>query len=409
MNSMIVTRFAPSPTGHLHIGGARTALFSFLHAKHNNGKFLLRMEDTDMARSKTEFAESIVNDLKWLGLNWDNEEIPFQTQRMALYKPFEDFLIKKNFAYVNEGAIYLRGADDVEDFVILKSDGIPTFHFAVVIDDHLTGVTDVIRGVDHLTNTKKHLLIYKYLKLPAPKYFHVPLIVDENSQPLSKRRNDANVAYYKDNYYFPEAIINSLARMGWGYQNQEIFSIEELIRLFEIGKVTKSPAKLDLKKINWINAQYMKKANLADLEKFEFESVTKLIAKAKVDSHSQTLVGLLQQKAFGVKDLDDLCRPFVGNIEPQKPAQQEDADFILNNAEDILSVLNSIEDWSVIQIEQIMRNYINQKNIELKELAQVVRRALTNQDKSLDLFTLIFYVGKNEVVNRLRNVLNIIK
>ena len=398
---MITTRFAPSPTGNLHIGGARTALFSYLHARHNKGQFLLRMEDTDIARSSREYAKSIMEDLLWLGIEWDNPSVIFQSERQKVYEPYLQKLINKGYAYLKEGAYYLKGHADIEDFVIMKSDGLPTFHFAVVIDDHEMGVNTIIRGNDHLSNTGKHLLLYKYLELPEPKYFHLPLIVDENGQPFSKRRNDTNVFFYRDNYYFSAAVLNFLARLGWGYQNQEIFSKQELIDLFDIHKVSKNPAQLNAQKLNWLNTQYLKKASSDQLKGYPFGNLSQLLTLAAEDETKKQLLSQLQQKAYDLAELDKLTVPFLPGFGLEKQEVKDSSDALGENLEELITLFKGITEWSVKAIEENVNNWLVDRQLGLKLIATPLRKILTGQDKSLDLFSLLFYLGKAEVLKRL--------
>ncbi|OGI10696.1 MAG: hypothetical protein A2Y40_04340 [Candidatus Margulisbacteria bacterium GWF2_35_9] len=398
---MIITRFAPSPTGHLHIGGARTALFSYLYAKHCKGKFFLRMEDTDQERSKPEFAESIIQDLKWLGIVWDNDVIPYQSQRLTIYQKYLDELKENNFAYEKEGAYFLKGHEALEDFIIFKSSGMPTFHFAVVIDDHEMGVNTIIRGVDHLTNTDKHRHLYKCLGLPIPEYYHIPLIVDENSKPLSKRRNDSNMDYYRENHFFPEAVFNYFARLGWGYQNQEIFSKEELIELFDVKKTSKNPARFDPRKLSWVNIQYLKIASPDKIKIYGYQNINMLIKLSEKENTKKLLLNELQQKAISLQELNDMCRPFIDNKELDTTLFNEYGEFISAIIPDVIELVKNIASWSIDEINTDVHKFMDEKSLGMKEMAMPLRVILTGQKKSLDLNSILFYLGKDEVIDRL--------
>lgn len=404
---MIVTRFAPSPTGFLHIGGARTALYNYLYAKHMGGKFLLRMEDSDAARSKPEFAKGIMDGLSWLGIHWDNEEVPYQSKRLERYAFYINQLREKGVAYDKEGAVYLKGkaagpsGEEIPDFVIVKSDGMPIFHLAVVADDIDMGVNTIIRGVDHLTNTDKHKLIYDYLGVPHPSYYHVPLIVDENNQPLSKRRSDTNVEFYRDNDYLPEAVFNFLARLGWGYGNQEVFSLEELIAYFDVAKVSKNPAKLDLRKLGWLNIQYIKKAKMETLAKFDKPCLVATIDLIKIRPEMANCLHELQQKANDIAELDQLCIPFVSgaNIPTVQPDQLNPNAVVL--LPDLIARLNRLVEWTKETIEACFHDFTLQHELPMKELAPTIRLLCTGTTKSLDLYSLLFYLGPTVVTKRL--------
>ncbi len=309
-----VTRFAPSPTGYLHIGGLRTALFSWLTAKHNNGKFLLRIEDTDMARNSEEAKDAILKAFEWVGMSHDGEVV-YQSKRFDLYKTYIDQLLEEGKAYKcymskeelaalreeqmakkertrydgryrdftgtppegiapvirikapQEGRIsFVDGvkgefsvdATEVDDFVIARADGSPTYNFVVAIDDALMGLTDVIRGDDHLYNTPKQIVVYNALGFKIPNFYHVAMINNEQGKKLSKRDGATDVMEYKTMGYLPEALLNFLVRLGWSHGDQEIFSLEEMINLFDPNDINKSSSNYNLDKLLWLNAHYIK-------------------------------------------------------------------------------------------------------------------------------------------------------
>jgi len=323
---MTVTRFAPSPTGYLHIGGLRTALFSWLTAKHNNGTFLLRIEDTDMARNSEEAKDAILQAFEWVGMSYDGE-IVYQSKRFDLYKKYIDQLLEEGKAYKcymtkeeldalreeqmakkertrydgryrdftgtppegvdpvirikapQEGNICFTdgvkgemciAATEVDDFIIARADGTPTYNFVVAIDDALMGLTDVIRGDDHLYNTPKQIVVYKALGFKIPNFYHVAMINNEQGRKLSKRDGATDVMEYKSMGYLPEALLNFLVRLGWSHGDQEIFSIDEMIELFDPNDINKSSSNYNLDKLLWLNAHYIKntpKGKLAEMLK----------------------------------------------------------------------------------------------------------------------------------------------
>src|SRR5664280_2878338 len=315
MTTGIRTRFAPSPTGFLHIGGARTALFNWLFARHSGGEFVLRIEDTDQERSTDESTRAILDAMTWLGLNWD-EGPHFQAQRVDLHRQMVQKLIDENKAYFcictpeeleakrkqalatgrkpkydgtcrdkklskSAGSVVrFRGAqggvtivedlikgnisfnnDELDDLVIERSDGYPTYNFAVVIDDALMNITHVIRGDDHVNNTPRQILMYQALGFDVPKFAHVPMILGSDKARLSKRHGATSVMAYKEMGYLPEALVNYLVRLGWSHGDQEIFSLDELVSLFTLDSVGKSPAVFNPEKLLWLNAHYIKEAN----------------------------------------------------------------------------------------------------------------------------------------------------
>ena len=311
---MTITRFAPSPTGYLHIGGLRTALFSWLMARHNNGKFLLRIEDTDLSRNSNEALKAIIKAFDWVGLNYDGDVV-YQSQRFDIYQKYIQQLLDEGKAYKcymtkeeldklrneqmarGERARYdgryrdfdgtppegidpvirikapqsgtitfidgIKGeinidASEVDDFIIARADGTPTYNFVVAIDDALMGLTDVIRGDDHLYNTPKQLVVYNALGFEVPRFYHVAMINNEQGKKLSKRDGATDVMEYKTQGFLPEALLNFLVRLGWSHGDQEIFSIDEMIELFDPKDINKSASSYNLDKLLWLNSHYIK-------------------------------------------------------------------------------------------------------------------------------------------------------
>jgi len=294
---MIKTRFAPSPTGYLHIGGARTCLFNWLFARANKGKFILRIEDTDIERSKQEFLEEILESIKWLGMDWD--EIYFQSQRFPIYLEFAKELVKKDLAYYSEEgkAIILKvppkivdiediihgrirfDTSTIKDQVLIKSDQTPTYNFACVVDDAQLGITHVIRGDDHISNTPKQIVIYEALGFALPQFVHIPLILSSQGGRLSKRSGATSIREYRQMGFLPEAIVNYLTLLGWSPKdNREIISKEETIKIFSINEVNPTAAIFNMDKLRWINGVY--------------------IRNSKPEELAQLILGLLQQNNY---------------------------------------------------------------------------------------------------------------
>lgn len=281
MIKKIKTRLAPSPTGFLHIGTARTALFNYLFAKQNNGKFILRIEDTDQKRSKSKYEQDIKKNLKWLGLDWDEEYK--QSNRSDIYKKYLEKLIKQDKAYFKDSVIWFRAGDSkikfkdlirgslefdmalIEDFVIAKSLDGALYNFACVIDDFKMGITHVIRGEDHISNTPRQILIYKALNLQIPQFAHLPLMLNKDRSKLSKRHCDTALKDYKQDY-LPDALINYMALLGWNPGTpEEIFTKQELIKKFDLKRVHKGGAIFDIDRLNWVNSQYIKSLSNQEL------------------------------------------------------------------------------------------------------------------------------------------------
>ena len=312
----VAVRFAPSPTGFLHIGGARTAIFNYLFARRHKGKFYLRIEDTDIERSEKQYEEEIINSMKWLGMDYDGELI-YQTKRMDLYRTYIQKLLESGNAYycncskedleaerqkaleekrkpvynrkcrrdpVDKGVIRFKVPEtgqtvisdkvlgnitikheEIEDFVIARADGSPTYNFTVVVDDALMGITHVIRGDDHVNNTPKQILIYEALGLSLPIFVHVPMILGPDKTKLSKRHGATAVSSFRQMGYLPEALFNYLVRLGWSHGDQEIFSKDELVQLFDLDALGHSAAVLNMEKLNWLNAHYIKSMSAKDM------------------------------------------------------------------------------------------------------------------------------------------------
>ncbi len=460
---MVVTRFPPSPTGHLHLGGARTALFNWLFARHNKGKFVLRFEDTDRERSKKEYVDSILEALKWLGLNWD-EGPYFQSERLGIYKKYAQKLFEEGKAYYCEcskeilekkkkemmkkglkpkydgtcrdknlgpgegralrlkvpeiGEVVfedlLRGkivfpAEEIDDFIIVRSDGTPTYHFAVVIDDITMGITHVIRGDDHISNTPKQLLIYKALGVEPPKFAHIPMVLGSDGARLSKRHGAKSISEYKEAGFLPNALINYLARLGWGYGDQEYFTVEELIEKFDLKNVNLSPARFDQDKLLAINVYWIKNSESSyllehlkpflknyDLNKFSENYLFSAIETVK--TRSKTMVEMADMIKFYLVeeveyDLNGAKKFLVSEIKP-----------LLQKIADDFKDLPLDEQ----KLEEYFRNLAKESGIKLKNIAQAIRVALTGRTVSPGLFEIMRVLGKERVEKRLKRAIEFI-
>jgi len=461
---MVITRFPPSPTGHLHFGGARTALFNWLFARHNQGKFILRFEDTDRERSKPEYVKSIIEALKWLGLDWD-EGPYFQSKRLEIYQKYAQKLFEEGKAYYCEcskeilekkkkkmlekglkprydgtcreknlgpgegralrikapeiGEIVfedlLRGkiifpGEEIDDFIIMRSDGTPTYHFAVVIDDISMGVTHVIRGDDHISNTPKQLIIYKALSVEPPEFAHIPMVLGSDGARLSKRHGAKSILEYRDAGFLPKALLNYLARLGWGYGDQEYFTVEELIEKFDLKSINLSPARFDQNKLLAINAYWIKNSDNKyllehlkyflrnyDLNKFSEEYLLSAIETVK--TRSKTLVEMADMIKFYLLeeityDLDGAKKFLIPEIKP----------LLKKIAEDLKDL--PLEEK---KLEEYFRNLAEESGIKLKNIAQAVRVALTGKTVSPGLFEIIKVLGKERVEKRLKKAVDFIK
>jgi glutamyl-tRNA synthetase len=466
--SPIVTRFAPSPTGYLHIGGARTALFNWLYARGRGGKMLLRIEDTDRTRSTPEAIDAIFDGLKWLGLEWDGEPI-FQFQRAVRHREIAEALLAVGRAYrcyasqeelqqmrelarkegrpprydgrwrdrdpseapegvqpvirlkaPNEGETVIEDLvqgrvtwqnKDLDDLVLLRSDGTPTYMLGVVVDDHDMGVTHIIRGDDHLTNGARQAQIYDALAWPIPKMAHIPLIHGPDGAKLSKRHGALGVEAYRAMGYLPEAMRNYLVRLGWSHGDQEVFTTEELISLFDLNRVGRSAARFDFAKLENLNGLYIRNSSdefLVDaLEKFlpELPDGAALAPRFKeVRERILTIMPGLKERAKTLIELFDGARFLFA----ERPLKLEDkAKTILSlEARAILGraipVLETIE-WKSDSLDTAVRNLAERENVKLAAVAQPLRAALTGKSTSTGIFDVLTALGKDESLARLRD------
>lgn len=461
---MVRVRFAPSPTGHLHIGGARTALFNWLFARHHNGKFILRIEDTDRSRSTEEYIESIIESIKWLGLDWD--EGPFrQTDRMETYRTYAYKLLEEGKAYrcyctpeeleerrqkamkegkpprydrrcreiketldkpfairfkmpvEDETVVHDLVKGDVtfknielEDLVILRSDGTPTYNFCVVVDDYEMGITHVIRGEDHLNNTPKQIHIYHALGINPPNFAHIPMILGTDRARLSKRHGATSVLAYRDEGYLPEALVNFLARLGWSYGDQEIFTREELIKYFNLEQVGKANAVFNAEKLLWLNSEYIK---LTPEERL-FELVKPFLVnegylKENVDiKWACRAIKSLKERCRTLKELAHAMRYYLldyVDIEPKAKEKYINPETI-PIIKEITEKLAQLNDFTQDKIEKIFMDIVNERGLKLGQVAQPIRVVITGSTVSPGIYEVLEIVGKEKTLKRLRRIIN---
>jgi len=425
---MVRVRFAPSPTGNLHIGGSRTALFNWLFAQAQNGKFILRIEDTDQGRSKKEFVEEILYSLKWLGFNWD--ELYYQSQRFDRYRLYADKLLKSGLAYIEkspegkEAIIYkvparkikvndlIRGQIEfdsglIKDQVLLKSDGTPAYNFACVVDDAEMNITHIIRGDDHISNTPKQVILYEALGFQLPLFAHLPLILGIDGGRLSKRTGATAISDYRKMGYLSEALLNYLFLLSWAPgANRELISIKEAARLFDLKNVNKTAATFDLKKLDWINNQYLKNA---DPEKLADELIPLLEAKNYINkdnfdrSYLLALVKLFQARLPRLNDFVEWA-DFFFLAEPvmDEPAVKKYLAFDLSKEFKLFAQrLDNLASFEVINIETSFRELALELGIEAKKLIHPIRVALTGKTIGPGLFEVIYCLGKEKSISRL--------
>jgi len=456
----VVTRFAPSPTGFLHIGGARTALFNWLYAKNKGGKFLLRIEDTDKKRSTKEATDAILEGMDWLGLKWD-DEIIYQTNGEARHKEIAEQLLKEDKAYYCyctpeeltemrekaqsekkpfrydrrwrdssatppdgvkpvirfkaplEGETIIEDAvqgkvtvqnSELDDLIILRSDGTPTYMLAVVVDDHDMGVTHAIRGDDHLTNAFKQKAIFEALGWQTPEYSHIPLIHGADGAKLSKRHGALGVDAYRDMGYLPEAIRNYLLRLGWSHGDDEIISDEQAIEWFNLESVGKSPARFDFTKLASVNFHYIKEADndrLADLISARAEKkAEKPCGEIELARIIKGMNGL-KDRAKTLNELADSAAFYIS-----RPEFDEKSFKIINEGgskllTDIIPIFQELEDWTEANIFATTKSFGEKIELKLGKVAQPLRAALTGSTVSPSVFEIMDVLGKEESLKRL--------
>jgi len=425
---MLKVRFAPSPTGYLHIGGARTALFNWLYAKAKGGKFVLRIEDTDKLRSRQEYVDEIFDSLKWLGFEWD--EVYYQSQRFDIYRRQAKRLLDEGKAYLEntpgkgEAVIFKVPAKDIrindlirgeihfdsatiKDQVLIKSDGTPTYNFACVIDDDMTGITHVIRGDDHISNTPKQILMYEALGFKAPYFAHLPLIMGMSGGRLSKRTGATAISDYRRMGYLPEALVNYLLLLSWAPgDNRELIDIKEAISIFDITDVNKTAATFDLQKLNWINSQYIKKQ---DAEVLADAVIPLLVEKGYIDKDNfdrrylVSLVELFKERLPTINDFAEWADFFfLEDIEVSRELREEFFKKDLSREFRIFSErLDKLETFDAAGIESAFRNLVEELGLKSKELIHPVRVALTGKTIGPGLFEVIYYLGRERTRERL--------
>ncbi len=463
-------RFAPSPTGALHIGGVRTALFNWLYARHYKGQFILRIEDTDQTRSTDESIQIILDGMKWLGLDWD--EGPFrQTQRMDIYREHVDRLLKSGKAYYcyctpeelearrkealaggrppkydrkcrsltapvpgrtaavrflssDEGQTIvrdlIRGAvsfenQQLDDLIIQRSDGFPTYNFAVVVDDVTMKISHVIRGDDHLNNTPRQIQLYQALGYEPPEFAHLPMILGSDKTKLSKRHGATAVTEYIDLGYLPEALVNYLARLGWSHGDQEIFSTRELIDSFSLENVGKAPSVFNPEKLLWLNHHYIQQADagrLADLvlDLLKKEGLVKTGGEPDREWFKR-LVKLLTERSHTLVEMKTASLPFIlDNITVDEKAR---AKHLTAEAGPLLTELagrlGSVDPFSHNGIEKVFNELVAEKGIKLGKLAQPVRVALTGGTVSPGIFEVLEVMGKEKSLKRIHAAIALAK
>ena len=421
---MTRVRFAPSPTGYLHVGGARTALFNWLYARHQEGTFILRIEDTDKERSTDASIEEILESMRWLGLDWD--EYYRQTDRTDAHLRAAQDLMDRGLAYEADGAWWFRvpteGStivhddllgdvtfpnDLLKDFVIRRSDGSFIYHFVVVVDDADMEITHVIRGDDHLNNTPKHVLLFQALGRPVPRFVHLPMILGTDRTRLSKRHGDTAVLEYRHRGFLPEAMVNFLAKLGWSHGDEEVFSRQALIALFSLDEVNKSGAIFEDTKLLWLNQQHMK---LADLDRLLDLVRPWILEPGRVNEEMWNTVDqeVLRVGAHLLRDRCKTLRDLAQAMELLFDVPLEPVDEIIVSAIQaplmiaVAEQLECTDPFDPESIERDMRAALEANGATLKDVALASRLAVTGRRAGPGLFEILAAIGRNLVTARLR-------
>ena len=456
--SKVITRFAPSPTGHLHIGGARTAIFCWLLARHNGGEFRLRIEDTDTERSKQEYTDSILASMCWLGLDWDGD-LTYQTQRTEVYNAYVDRLLAEGHAYwcacspeaveamreearakglkprydgrcrtkdvgpgeghcvrlktpVSGKIVFddlVKGpiavdVSELDDMIIRRSDGMPTYNMAVVVDDHEMGVTHVLRGDDHVSNTPRQILIYKALGLPQPRFGHVPMILGPDRQKLSKRHGARAVIEYEQDGLLPEALVNYLVRLGWSHGDQEIFSQEELIRLFDGESLNAAAAAFDPDKLQWLNAHYLRALPVDELARRALPFAQAAGFPDVTLQQLEVLTPLFRERATNLAALAEALRPLLarGGVAYDAAAVGK---ALTEESKPRLAALREalagVESFDVPALETALNDFVQGQGLKFKQVGPPLRAALLGYVGGPHLPDIMAFLGREEVLLRL--------
>ncbi len=458
---MVVTRFAPSPTGYLHIGGLRTALFSYLWAKKNGGEFVLRIEDTDKARNSQEATDAILKAFQWLGLEHDGE-ITYQSQRDEIYakyikqlldegKAYKCYMSKEELTELREtqmankertkyngkyrdfdgtppegvepvirikapltgeilvkdgvkGDVSFQAEDILDDFVIARADGAPTYNFVVAIDDHLMGINEVIRGDDHLSNTPKQIVVYDALGWDLPKFYHVPMIHNSAGKKLSKRDGATDVMAYKEMGYTPAALLNFLVRLGWSHGDQEIFSMDEMKELFNPKDINKSASIYNTEKLDWLNSHYIKNSSNSELA----ELLTEYDLVLSSHDKKEILLDALKERAKTIKELAELTKEIL--VTPTSYDEKAVKKAFKGNAVEVINAFGAkISSANELHLPSdyhaLMEEVVSEMEIGFGKIGMPLRVALLGKMGGPNIDSIMAIIGKDETMLRIANAI----
>jgi glutamyl-tRNA synthetase len=424
----IRVRIAPSPTGFAHVGTAYTALFNFAYAKKNKGKFVLRLEDTDIKREVKGAEEAIYNGLAWLGLTWDEgpdlggKYNPYrQSERLEIYKKKAEELLINGYAYKEEKAIrfknpgndiswkdLIRGdisfpGGEVTDFVLIKSDGYPTYNFAVVVDDILMEISHVIRGEEHISNTPRQLALYHAFAVDPPQFAHLPTLRNAERKKLSKRRDPVDLRFFQEQGYLPEALVNFLCLLGWSHPDEkEVFSLNEFVKLFDIKRVRSAGPIFNFEKLDWINGEYIRKLSVESLKsKFKIQS-SKF---SKLDKKKQiAITSLVRERIHKLSELDTLAGFFFEKKKVDNSLFEKDYKKHLSEA---IEVLEKIDPWLKTNIDQALLGLVEKNGYKKGDFFMNLRVAITGSRNTPPINESIIILGEEETLGRLKEVIDI--
>lgn len=465
---MIRTRFAPSPTGYLHVGGARTALFSWAYARRHGGQFILRIEDTDLERSTAPSVQAILDGMQWLGLNWDEGPV-FQMQRVSRYREVADDLLSRGHAYPcwatreeldqmreqqrarNEKPRYdgrwrpenakrlglvapqdrkpvirFRNPDqgdvtfqdlvkgpitfanaELDDLVILRADGVPTYNFGVVVDDLDMRMTHVIRGDDHVNNTPRQVNIYRALDADMPQFAHVPMILGPDGERLSKRHGAVSVMQYEEDGYLPQALLNYLARLGWSHGDAEIFDLEQFVQWFDLDHISRSAAQFNPEKLRWLNHHYIKETAPEAMLRSVATRIEREGGQLAQGPELASVIGLLRDRSETLAVLADEAMMFYADVHPAAALLTTHITAEITPAlRSLRDSLHALGDWGATEIAAAMKAVLAQHALKMPKLAIPVRVAVFGRTQTPDLATVLALLGRDKVLHRLSGALH---
>ena len=462
--SSVRVRFAPSPTGELHLGGARTALFNWLFAKNQNGLFYLRIEDTDATRSKDEYTSQILDSLSWLGLKWD-KPLVYQSGRSKQYKTYLNHLIDSGVVYrcfcskndlessKNEGHYKYSGKcrdistqtikeklnqgisftyriripdgstnyndlvygkikisnDQLDDFIIFRSDGSPTYNFTAVIDDHAMSITHVIRGEDHLSNTPKQIILYKALGFEIPIFAHLPMILGSDKKRLSKRHGAPGIQFFREDGYLPLSLVNYLALLGWNSGNEdEVFTLESLIKKFDLKKIQKKGAIWDQKKLNWLSGQHIINLN-TDFILDSIRNIEPEWGKGHEISFLITIIEVLKIRSKSLKDIMNQSELYFNGPNDYDPIGLSKCwkkESVNSTVEKILKSLNSLSEWRKDELERVIHSISEINQLSMGKITMPLRIALLGSLSGPSVVDLLHILGRKDSINRIHKALD---